>query len=166
MGTLRMKFVVNGFKMRAMAVGFVEVMIWITIISQVVRHMNHWIGFVAYAMGYSAGTWVGMKIEERLAFGTALVRVIPQHDASLLVERLRNSGYGVTCIAAEGSTGPITVLLTLVPRNHLPGVRQTIQEFNPRAFFTVEDVRQISHGIFPLQAETRPATRPGEPLEH
>ncbi|MDZ4197963.1 MAG: DUF2179 domain-containing protein [Kiritimatiellia bacterium] len=162
LGTLRLNFVSQGRKLLAPLIGFFEVIIWITVIAQIVKHMDNWMSFVAYAAGYAVGTYVGMQLEERLALGTVLVRVIPQHDAGDLVDRLRENGYGVTQLAAEGAGGPVKVLLTLVRRSHLPDVLQTVRAFNPNAFFTVEDVRQINQGIFPSGIGLRGVMRPGK----
>ena len=147
LGTLRMVFVARGIRWLAPFIGFFEVFIWITVIAQIVRRFDHWICYVAYAAGYALGTWVGMKIEERIAIGTALVRVIPQRDASALALRLRGERFGVTTLNAEGMQGPVTVLFTFVRRADLARVLDLVRSYNPRAFVTVEDVRGVREGF-------------------
>ncbi len=147
LGTLRMVFVSRGVRWLAPVIGFFEVLIWITVIAQVVRRLDHWLSFIAYAAGYALGTWVGMRIEERIALGTALVRVIPQRDASALAGRLRAERFGVTAVPAEGMQGPVTILFTVVRRADLSRVLDLVRSYNPRAFVTVEDVRGVREGF-------------------
>jgi hypothetical protein len=39
--------------------------------------------------------------------------------------------------------GPVKVIFTVVKRKNLPEVIATIKRFNPRAFYTIEDVRFV-----------------------
>jgi uncharacterized protein YebE (UPF0316 family) len=160
LGTLRMVFVSRGVRWLAPIIGFFEVLIWITVIAQIVRNLDHWLSYVAYAAGYGIGTWVGMRIEERIALGSALVRVIPQRDSSALADRLRGEGFGVTCIDAQGLQGPVTLLFMIVRRSDLPRALALVNAYNPRAFVTVEDVRSISEGYFRRRNGRRTAGKP------
>ncbi len=143
LGTLRVVFVSRGLQWLAPLAGFFEVLIWITAIAQILPHLHHPITYLAYAGGYALGTWIGMRIEERLALGSALVRIVPQRDASTLAGRLRAEGFVVTSIDAEGMKGPVQVLFTVVPRARLETALALVEQFNPRAFYSVEDVRHI-----------------------
>lgn len=155
LGTLRVNFIARGFKWRAPLIGFFEVLIWITIVAQIVRQVHCWPNILAYAGGFAAGTYVGMRLEEHLAIGTVVVRVISRLDPRALIESLRGAGYGVTRIPAEGASGPTTILLTLVRRSSLSEVLERVRTFLPNAFYTVEDVRAIHQGIFPGRASRR-----------
>jgi uncharacterized protein YebE (UPF0316 family) len=149
LGTLRINFVARGFKIRASLIGFVEVLIWITIVAQIVRQVHSWANILAFAGGFAAGTYVGMRIEEHLAIGNVWVRVIAPLDPNPLVTALRTDGYGVTLLDARGAGGPTTILLILARRSHLGGVLLRIRAHLPEAFYTVEDVRATRQGIFP-----------------
>jgi uncharacterized protein YebE (UPF0316 family) len=149
LGTLRVNFVGRGFKRRASLIGFFEVLIWITVVAQIVRPVHSWVNVLAYAGGFAAGTYVGMRIEEHLAIGNVWVRVISPLDPGPLVTALRADGYGVTLLDARGAGGPTTILLVLARRSHLDGVLGRVRAFLPDAFYTVEDVRATRQGIFP-----------------
>ncbi len=146
LGTLRTVLIARGVRWLAPLIGFVEVLIWITVVAQIVRQVGHWGTYIAYAAGFACGTWVGMLIEERIALGTALVRVIPQIDADALAARLRSEGFGVTAVNAQGMQGPVQVLFTVVRRGDLRRVLDLVRSYNSRAFVTVEDVRDIRQG--------------------
>src|SRR5256885_7013673 len=51
---------------------------------------------------------------------TTLFRSV--RGAAELVERLRAAHFGVTCVDGEGATGPVRIVLTVVPRKDVGGV--------------------------------------------
>ena len=75
LGTLRIIFVSKGERKKAPIVGFFEVFIWVVIISQIFSHANDIIAYLAYAAGYAAGNYVGILVENKIAFGFQLFRV-------------------------------------------------------------------------------------------
>jgi uncharacterized protein YebE (UPF0316 family) len=158
LGTLRINFVARGFKIRASLIGFIEVLIWITIVAQIVRQVHSWPNILAFAGGFATGTYVGMRIEEHLAIGNVWVRVISPLDSNPLVAALRSDGYGVTLLDARGAGGPTTILLVLARRSQLDGVLDRIRAFLPDAFYTVEDVRATRQGIFPGRSVPGPGS--------
>jgi uncharacterized protein YebE (UPF0316 family) len=143
-GTLRIIFVSRGMGHLAAFVGFFEVLIWILAISQVMQNLTNWITYVAYAFGFSAGNFVGISIERRIAIGNLIVRIITRKEADDLVGFLWSAGYGVTSIDARGESGPVKVIFTIVKRKKLPEVIAIIKRFNPNAFYTIEDVRFVT----------------------
>lgn len=142
MGTLRVAFIARGRKVFAAACGFVEVLIWISVVSHILTGEQHVSTYIAYATGFSCGTLVGMVIEEHLAVGWALVRIITHKPVGTLMQDLSAAGFGVTQQDALGTRGPVRVLVTLMPRKRVDEIRVILQAFDPEAFYTVEDVRQ------------------------
>lgn len=141
MGTLRVAFIARGRKGLAAACGFIEILIWIVVVSHVLAGRQHVIAYVAYALGFTCGTLVGMFIEERLAVGWSLVRVISNQPVDEFTQTLSAAGFGVTQQDARGARGPVQVLVTLMPRKRLGVFQQLLREFDPTAFYTIEDVR-------------------------
>jgi uncharacterized protein YebE (UPF0316 family) len=115
------------------------------------RDINDITIYLAYAAGFATGTYVGITLEEKLSLGTVLVRVITKRDSTGLIDALKEADYGLTTHAAEGSQGPVTIVFTVVPRQDLPRVVEIITRFNPHAFYSVEDVRHASEGVFPVR---------------
>ena len=152
LGTLRTIFVAKGMKKLAPIVGFFEVLIWIVVISQIMQHANNALCYVAYALGFAAGSYVGMLIEERLALGVCIVRVITPKHGEDLVNRLNEKGYGATLMAGKGKVGAVNIIYTIVNRKTIAKVEQLISDFDPHIFYVVEDVRAAKHGIFPSKA--------------
>lgn len=147
-GTLRIIFVSKGKKNIAPILGFFEVLIWITAISKIMENLDHYINFIAYAAGFATGNLVGMIIEEKLAMGFLMIRVFANEKGKELVQILNKSGFGATAVEAHGARENINLIYSIVKRNELPDVLTIINDLNPKAFYTIEDVKSVNEGIF------------------
>jgi len=143
-GTMRIIFVSRGLRFLSVAAGFVEILVWLLAIRQIMGNLNHWTYYVSYAAGFSTGNYIGITIERHLAIGHIIVRVITQRDATDLESHLRDHDYNLTSVDAEGEAGPVKILFMVIRRKMLPEVVWTIRKFNPLAFYTVEDLRYVS----------------------
>ncbi|HOJ61393.1 MAG TPA: DUF2179 domain-containing protein [bacterium] len=152
-GTLRIIFITRGMRKLAPVLGFIEVFIWLTIVSQVILHVSTLTNFIAYAAGYATGNYIGLLIETKLAIGLIIVRIITQKDAEGLIRHLKANNYGFTNIPAYGNDGYVNVIFTIIKRKNLPDMLNIIQQHNPGAFYSIEDVRSAGEGIFPADRE-------------
>lgn len=145
LGTIRVIFISKGYKLWAPILGFFEVLVWLMAIRQVMSSMEGPLMFVAYAAGFATGTFVGIMIEQKISLGTVMFRLMTGREVKPLVKHLRQSGYHVTESRAESSTGKVHLLYTILKRKEIATVVKIVQEFNPHAFYVVEDVRFASH---------------------
>jgi len=155
-GTMRIIFVARGMKMVAPILGFIEVFIWIIAIGQIFQNLTNPLNYLAYAAGFGTGNYVGMLVEERLAMGLSLIRIITPRDATDLINYLRAAGYGVTVLDAQGKQGPGKVIFSVIKRKNIRDVENAIHEFAPKAFYSVEDSRRAAEGTFPIVASSTP----------
>ena len=155
-GTVRYILISRGFKNIAPIFGFFEVIIWLLAIGQVMKNITNPMCYIAYGGGFAAGTYIGMEIEERMKLGLSIIRMITEKPSENFVARLRQYGYGVTNISANGAYGEVTIILMVVKRSKIPHLIPLIHDFNPNAFFTIEDVRSASEGIFPIEPDINP----------
>ena len=149
-GTVRIIFVAKGKKWLAPLCGFFEAIIWLLAMGQVMQNLNNVACFLAYGAGFATGNFVGITIEERLAVGTLVVRIITARKPSRLIEALAAANYGVTRVEGHGANGPVTMVYTVIKRKDLSQVTGMIRDFDPKAFYAVEEVRQANEGIFPV----------------
>lgn len=147
-GTLRIIFVSKGLRLWAPILGFFEVSIWLGAISQVMENLTNLTNFFAYALGFSLGNYLGMYIENRLAIGMVVVRIITKVDSSKLVHALRAMRSSVTVADAEGNTGPVKIIFTVIKRSDIQHVRELILKYNSQAVYSIEDVRHASDPAF------------------
>jgi len=80
---------------------------------------------------------------------TVIIRIITRKEASELIEFLKSADYGITSTDAQGATGGVKIIYYIIKRQDLKNVVEIIKKFNPHAFYTVEDVKFVSEGIFP-----------------
>ncbi len=153
LSTLRIVFVSKGMKHLSPIIGFFEVLIWLLAIGQIMRNMDNFVNYVAYAGGFAAGTYIGLLVENKLAVGNVIVRIITKKNPSKLVNYLRSEGYGVTVVNAMGGKGSSKIVLTVVKRKDLKNAAKIIRKFNPNAFYSVEDIRYVNKGKFPYRRE-------------
>ncbi|HOI87120.1 MAG TPA: DUF2179 domain-containing protein [Lentimicrobium sp.] len=147
-GTLRLIFLSKGQKMLAPVLGFFEVIIWLLAVGQIMKHLDNVLCYVAYGGGFAMGNYIGMVIEEKLSLGSVLIRIIPKKDTSELIAYLRENNYGVTSVKAEGSRGEVDIVFSIIQRKDIEHVVGIINQFNPNAFYTIEEVKAINEGIF------------------
>ncbi|SRR6056297_1804142 len=146
-GTIRMIFVSKGLKKIAPVLGFFEVFIWIVAIGEIMNGVTQWFYYLFYAGGFAAGTYVGMYLEEKLSVGKTLVRIITQKESGDLIEKFKEEGYKLTVADARGKKGEVKIIFIVINKKKLKKIVNIIQEFNPKAFYTIEDVRYVNEPI-------------------
>lgn len=149
LGTFRIIFISRGMSRWAALTGFFESFIWLIAISQVFRHLDHPLNYVAYAGGYATGTGVGVVLERRIALGLVAVRIITREDATELIEALRAESFGVTRVAARGLHGRVRLIFTIAKRKNLGRLLEIVRARSPKAFVSVSDVRAAEEGYLP-----------------
>lgn len=160
-GTLRTMLVISGHRVLAAALGGIEVVIWILAVGGAIHYLKFPLAIVGYACGFIVGVMLGMWIEEKLAFGYRVVRIINTNGAVKVCEALREAGYRVTQIAGHGKSGQVEIAMLVIRRRRLEELRAMVRRIVPEAFLTVERVEQISGGEF---KETRFTQRLAERL--
>ncbi len=154
LGTLRIAFISRGEKTLAPMIGFVEMLIWLFAISQIVQNLTNPAYFLAYAGGFATGVFTGLRIEDRLALGQRMIRTVTEEDPSELLAALRSSGFGVTTVRGSGGSGDVNVIFSVVKRADVRQFMEVVEAHHPRAFTSVEEVRSVHQGVF------RPSRRP------
>lgn len=149
LSTLRIIYTSRGIRFLAPIIGFFEVLIWLIAMSQIINNLTSPILYIAYAGGFAMGNFIGIFIEEKMAIGTVVIRIITQKDALDLIVYLKKYGYGVTHVDAQGAMGPVKIIFTIVRRKDIHPVLELVRQHNPLAFFTIEDVRSVRKGVFP-----------------
>ncbi|MEP1307744.1 MAG: DUF2179 domain-containing protein [Balneola sp.] len=141
LGTLRIVMVSRGFKFKAAFLGFFEVLIWAFVVAELLKNLNHWVNYIAYAGGFSVGTFVGMYIEGKVKVGTIIVRIITQNKKEELINSLKEAGFTITSIDGQGGFGPVNIIFTILKRRRWNEVISIIEKNDPTAFYSSEDVK-------------------------
>lgn len=144
LNTIRQIFVISGRRKQAPLIGIVESLLWLIAISTIMQNLNNFTCYIAYAAGFASGIFIGMSIEEKLALGKVMVRVITRREATDLIDYLRTSKFGFTYVEGEGKRENVKLIFLVIQRQDLPELIAIINQFNPNAFYTVETVRYAS----------------------
>ena len=155
LGTLRHVFISKGFRRIVPVLGFFEVLIWIVVVAQVMKNLNNVACYLAYAGGFATGTYVGLRIEERLALGLQVIRIITNQDSQELVAALKKEKHGVTIVDAHGAIGPVKMIFTIIKRKNVQSVAKLIEVHNPTAFYSIEDIKKAKQGVFTPSSENQ-----------
>jgi len=144
MDTIRMIFIARGFKKIAPLIGFFQVLVWIITITRIMANLDNWTCYIAYAAGFATGNLTGMILEERLALGIQMIRVVTRRQADELIVDLKDHKIPVTSVDAIGTFGNVAVLFIVIKRKLMNEVLDLIRKYNPNAFYTIEDIRFVS----------------------
>lgn len=154
-GTIRIVMVSKGQKIWAPILGFFEVLIWLVAISKIFENLDNWICYIAYGAGFATGNYIGLIIEERLALGIVKIQIITRKSANELIANLKNAGYGITHHQAKGSTEDVSIIYSIIKRSEIQKVESIVKSTNPKAFYSIEDVKMVSQTIYPLDQAVR-----------
>lgn len=143
-GTVRISFVARGFKLEAAFLGFIEILIWIIVIAQIIQNLDNWMNYIAYAGGFASGVYIGMFIEERMKKGVQLFRIIPLKGSEVLFEKLKESGFRVVAVDGVGRPGPVKIIFTIAKRSRWQELAGLIALYAPDSFYSAEDIRFTS----------------------
>jgi uncharacterized protein YebE (UPF0316 family) len=148
LGTIRIAFISRGEKNLAPLIGFVEMSIWLFAISQIVQNLNNFAYYMAYAGGFAMGVFTGLRIEDRLALGSRMIRTVSRKDASGLLDALRGAGFGVTSVSAAGGSGDVHLFFSVMKRSEVRHYLSIVDQHHPDAFSSIEEVRSVERGVF------------------
>lgn len=150
LSTVKIMFVMNRERKIAPILGFFEAFIWLLAIGQIINDVDNVFAYLAYASGFATGTYCGMYIEEKLAVGKVVLRVITKEINDELLEFLHANNYRYSLIDGMGKRGPVNVVFLVVKRKYLKPLIDGVTEYHPNAFYTVEGVQKVneSHPFF------------------
>src|SRR3990170_4074766 len=153
--TIRIIYVLGGRRWTATMLGFFESFIWLMAIRQIFEHLDNWICYVAYPAGFASGIFVGMIIEEKIAYGKVIVRIITRKEIHPLLQHLNKEFHRYTYVKAEGPDGLENLVFTVLEREKLEELLQTLKVILPTAFYTVEKVNRAAESGAVVEETTR-----------
>ena len=145
--TMRVIFAIRGKRGIAACLGFVQAMVWIVAVGNAVKHLDSILHVLGYAGGYAMGTYVGVTLEQAIAYGVATVRVVSKAAGVEIAEALRAAGHGVTEFGGFGRDGSVEILNSVVQRRHIDEVLAIVTSHDKDAFVTVEEPKVLRGGM-------------------
>lgn len=147
--TMRMIYINKGAKVHASVIGFVEVLIWLQVASVVLVGINeNPAKMIVYALGFAAGSYVGLMIEDKIGLGYSRLEVITtKQEGELLADKLRELGKAVTITDAKGKDGDKIILSTFVRRKSKGIVLNEIEQLDIKGVVTVSEIQKVYGGF-------------------
>jgi uncharacterized protein YebE (UPF0316 family) len=147
--TVKLMFVVNNARKAAAILGFFESLITIVALARIMQDASNLPAYIMYAGGFATGTYVGMWIEEKLAYGNVLVRIISKHIPGELLTYLTENQYRYSMVDANEQEGNSQILFTVCQRSRLSAFLETLEQIAPKALYTIEGVKKVSNEFLP-----------------
>jgi uncharacterized protein YebE (UPF0316 family) len=151
--TIRIIYVLGGRRVIATVLGFVESFVWLMAIRQIFEHLDNWICYIAYPAGFASGIFIGMMMEERIAYGKVIVRIITRREIGELLAYLNAQRFRHTRVNAEGPDGTENLVFTVLDRERLDDLLTKLKEILPSAFYTVEKVNRAAESSIAATVE-------------
>ncbi len=162
LGTLRIIAVGKGNRTVASLLGFLEVLIWLVVIGQVLQSLQGLASYLTYSGGFAAGTFVGMTIQRGFNADKFLIRIIIPDLNPEFMAQLKRLEIHITYIQGHGPDGPVQILFSIVDREKLKQILNVVKTKQPNAFYSIEDVRYV-HDYMPgddIRLHRRPVLQP------
>ena len=144
--TVKMLAIVRHRKSVAAGLSALEALIFAFVFSRVLADTSNYIILVAYCLGGSVGTFIGMVLEENLTKSFVSLNVITNNGGHDIAIALRGAGFGVTEMQGEGRDGKVTMLRSIFELKLVPKAMETVLKINPKAFTALEEERSIHAG--------------------
>lgn len=147
-GTIRIIFVSKGREHISAVLGFFEVLVWLIAINQVFNNLTNPLSYIAFALGFSLGNIIGIKIEKKLAVGMQIIRIIKKNKMRTLQLLLRDEGYGVTTVTGQGGKSDVEIVYVVLKRKQTKTALKIAELLEPNCFVTVQDIYSYQKGFF------------------
>jgi uncharacterized protein YebE (UPF0316 family) len=144
--TMRVALTARGRRLAGSVVAAVEALVFLLAFSRVLSDMTAIERIVGYAAGVGLGTLLGVYMDERLAAGQSVVRIVTQGQDTSLVTDLHDLGWPVTWNHAEGPLGEVTVAFVAIDDSKLRALTTELERRRPDAFWTIESLRRARVG--------------------
>ena len=142
--TVRTASIIQGRRAFAALLGFFESVIYISVVAKVLLNMNHPIYALAYGTGFACGTFLGIVIEQHLAFGHQVISLFTRKGTELYTA-LADAGYRLAQVTAHVRDGDLAILHVEVPRKRSRNVIQHVSAVDADCFCIINDVRMAKY---------------------
>lgn len=146
LGTIRVQFVVRRKKLPAVLIGFVEILIFILVVSRVIQDIEHWPYVLAYAFGFATGTLLGMMLTERLSHQVVETTVISPKSPNEVEEAVRQAGFALTRYQGVGREGPVAVIDVVCADGGLSRLKEVVTRVDPGAVLFTHELTTLQGG--------------------
>lgn len=150
LGTFRTILVVKGKRQYASIIGFIEVLIWFLVVREALNtDAGGLIIGIAYASGFSVGTYIGGLLSDKFISGTLSVQIILSNNDKYIVDRIREEGFAVsvTNVYGQDHKKEKYMLFMEINKKSYKQLEELINELDPKAFTVVNETKLVQNGF-------------------
>ena len=152
LGTFRTINTVKGKDLLAALIGLIEITVWFLVVKEALNTDNDsYFVVAAYALGFSVGTYIGGKISKMFIKSNLEVQVILSNKDDNIVDKIRESGYGLTAIEVKGVKNNKYMLYIQIRGNTLEKLKKLVKKMDSKAFIVVNETKYVENGYFGLE---------------
>jgi uncharacterized protein YebE (UPF0316 family) len=155
LGTIRVQFIMRRQKLLAALIGFVEILIFILVVSRVIQDIEYWSYVLAYAAGFATGTLVGIYLSEKFTRRILQVTIICNGSWHEVEAAVREAGFALTRYEGMGRDGPVEVIEVVCTARHMPRLTQVVLAADSHAFLYTQELAGLQGGyVYGLKGKT------------
>lgn len=152
LGTFRTINTVKGKDLIASLIGLVEITVWFLIVKEALNTDNNsFFIVIAYALGFSVGTYIGGKISKIFIKSNLEVQVILSNKNDEVIRKIRENGYGVTAIEVRGTKDLKYMLYIQIRHNTLENLKKLVRKLDNKALIVVNETKYVENGYFGVE---------------
>lgn len=154
LGTTRTVFNVKGKPYIATIIAFAEATIYFLIVREALsfsaQGMETYLIAVAYALGFSLGTFCGGYVTSKLIKSKINIQIIATSKNDQLVSALSDAGFGATILVATGASKKEERYMIFIETDNkkIKKLKSIVAENDPTAFITISDIKSTQNGYF------------------
>lgn len=141
LATIRIVFISKGERVKGACIAFFEISLWIVLASNVLSSITEDpLKAVAYVFGYTAGTFLGSLLEEKIAIGIATLNITCSiDDSSKIIDILQELQVGFTILDSCGQKDNNKIFIAYIPRKRKKEVLASLNSLNIKTFITTTE---------------------------
>ena len=144
--TIRTVAIVQGRRMFAAALGFFQAVVYVCAIAKVLLNIDHPVYALGYGLGFAGGTFLGITIERRLAFGHQLATLVTRKGDEL-AKILCVAGYRLAEVKGRARNSDMTLLYVEIPRRQAQQLLREAKAVDDSCFCIFNDVRVAQSAV-------------------
>lgn len=149
--TLRIMLISRGERIMGVLASIIEYTLWIFVTASAITNFQEDpLKVIILILAFAAGNFIGSWLEEKLALGLCTISIVTMsyEEARIMTKTLREAGYAVTVMNAEGMNDQTREVLSLtIRRKFVHDAVQLINETNPHVMVTITNTTSIQGGF-------------------
>lgn len=146
LSTLRLIVVAKGKKLFGAILQFIIAFVWVITTGIVVVNVkDDPLKVVFFAFGSLIGSYLGSFIEEKIALGNDLIKIIIDKSEHERINNELSKKYFVTSIIGQKQNQDIVILLVIAKKKARNNIISLIQQLDKKAIITIEAIKNVSY---------------------